>query len=180
MRYEQERENWPLLTDAHPPHPPPPPPRARGPKKIIRLESCLPDEVDVLASEPESSFWLCYSLLYRPEGGKSGVGWGGGIGLNFHFFWFRIFHDGLRQHKKLSSLPPPPCAVLPVAGRPSVRPSEWRVKETNQKGRRWCRVIEIQRIRERRCLRNKKKYKKRQEKKKRSKYIYTPSGWWME
>jgi hypothetical protein len=59
---------------------------------------------------------------------------------------------------------------------PAVRPSEWRVKETNQKGRRWCRVIEIQRIRERRCLRNKKKYKKRQEKKKRSKYIYTPSG----
>lgn len=58
-----------------------------GLKKIIRLESCLPDEVDVLASEPESSFWLCYSLLYRPEGGKSGVGWvGGGIGLNFHFF----------------------------------------------------------------------------------------------
>jgi len=62
----------------------------------------------------------------------------------------------------------PPSAVLPVAG----RPSEWRVKETNQKGRRWCRVIEIQRIRERRCLRNKKKYKEREREKKSMYYVY--------
>ena len=37
----------------------------------------LPDEVDVLASAPESFllfFWLCYSLLYRPEGKKNGGG----------------------------------------------------------------------------------------------------------
>ena len=63
------------------------------------------------------------------------------IGLNFHFFWFRIFHDGLRQHKSSFCL-----------GRGAVRLAADPSQRNELRRRRWCRVIEIQEKRERKTL----------------------------